>query len=106
MVSPAFLTEARKTLLLAVPIMAGQLSQMLMGVLDSAMVGRVGVIPLAASAFANGLLACRFFSASDCSRQYPCVSRRHMARVIARKRVKCCGTVSRLPPWPASRSWG
>jgi MATE family multidrug resistance protein len=60
MVSPAFLTEARKTLLLAVPIMAGQLSQMLMGVLDSAMVGRVGVVPLAASAFANGLLSVPF----------------------------------------------
>jgi MATE family multidrug resistance protein len=60
MASSAFPIEARKTLLLAVPIMAGQLSQMLMGVLDSAMVGRVGVIPLAASAFANGLLGVPF----------------------------------------------
>ncbi len=37
--------------------MAGQVSQMMMGLLDSAMVGRVGVVPLAASAFANSLLS-------------------------------------------------
>ena len=55
-----FRTEARRTLLLAVPIMAGQLSQMLMGVADSAMVARVGVVPLAAAAFANGLLGVPF----------------------------------------------
>src|SRR6185503_20701633 len=60
MADAAYFTEARKTLLLAVPIMAGHLSQMLMGVLDSAMVGRVGVVPLAASAFANGLLSVPF----------------------------------------------
>lgn len=55
-----FREEARRTLFLAVPMMAGQLSQMLMGVADSAMVGRVGVVPLAASAFANGLLSVPF----------------------------------------------
>jgi multidrug resistance protein, MATE family len=55
-----FTREARHTLTLAVPIMAGQLSQMLMGVTDSIMVGRVGVVPLAASAFANSLLAVPF----------------------------------------------
>ncbi len=52
--------EAKSTLTLAIPIMAGQLSQMLMGVTDSIMVGRVGVVPLAASAFANSLLAVPF----------------------------------------------
>jgi MATE family multidrug resistance protein len=52
--------EARGTLTLAVPIMAGQLSQMLMGVADSVMVGRVGVVPLAASSFANSLLSVPF----------------------------------------------
>lgn len=52
----------RATLALAVPIMAGQLSQMLMGVTDSVMVGRVGVVPLAASAFANSLLSVPFLA--------------------------------------------
>lgn len=52
--------EAKQTLTLAVPIMAGQLSQMLMGVIDSIMVGRVGVVPLAASSFANSLLSVPF----------------------------------------------
>ncbi len=55
-----FCAESRSTLFLAVPMMAGQLSQMLMGVADSAMVGRVGVVPLAASSFANGLLSVPF----------------------------------------------
>ena len=58
-----FLGESRSTLFLAVPMMAGQLSQMLMGVADSAMVGRVGVVPLAASSFANGLLSVPFLFA-------------------------------------------
>jgi MATE family multidrug resistance protein len=52
--------EAKSTLALAVPIMAGQLSQMLMGVADGVMVGRVGVVPLAASSFSNSLTAVPF----------------------------------------------
>jgi MATE family multidrug resistance protein len=49
--------ESRITAGLAIPLMAGQLSQMLMGIVDSAMVGHVGVIPLAACAFANSVLS-------------------------------------------------
>lgn len=45
--------EARATLTLAVPIILGQVSQMLMGVVDSLMIGQVGKVPLAASAFAG-----------------------------------------------------
>jgi MATE family multidrug resistance protein len=52
-----FFREARATLVLAVPMIAGQLSQMLMGLIDAAMVGRVGIVSLAAAAFANSLLA-------------------------------------------------
>jgi MATE family multidrug resistance protein len=40
---------------LALPITAGQVSQVLMGLTDSAMVGHVGRVPLAASAFAVGV---------------------------------------------------
>jgi MATE family multidrug resistance protein len=47
--------EARATTWLAMPIAAGQVSQMLMGFADTLMVGRVGVLPLAASAFANSV---------------------------------------------------
>jgi multidrug resistance protein, MATE family len=49
------LPEARRTLALAGPIIAGQVSQMLMGVTDSIMIGRVGSVPLAAAAFANSV---------------------------------------------------
>lgn len=43
--------EVWPTTKLALPIMAGMVSQMLMGLIDTLMVGRVGVVPLAASAF-------------------------------------------------------
>jgi multidrug resistance protein, MATE family len=45
------LRESRATLLLALPIILGQVSQMLMGVTDSVMIGRTGTVPLAASSF-------------------------------------------------------
>ncbi|MGA7905701.1 MAG: hypothetical protein WCA06_24000 [Terrimicrobiaceae bacterium] len=41
------LSESRRTLSLASPIVAGFVGQMLMGWADTIMVGRVGVIPLA-----------------------------------------------------------
>lgn len=47
----------RRTLALAAPIMAGHIGQMLMGLVDTVMVGRVGVVPLAACAFANTVLS-------------------------------------------------
>ena len=53
----SFWSQARPTLALALPIIAGQLAQMLMGLVDTAMVGRVGVTPLAAAAFANTLIS-------------------------------------------------
>jgi putative efflux protein, MATE family len=56
----AILHQNRKTLALASPIIAGQVGQMLMGWADTLMVGRVGVVPLAACAFANTLLAVVF----------------------------------------------
>ena len=51
------LSENRRTLALAAPIVAGFVGQMLMGWADTIMVGKVGVIPLAACAFANTVLA-------------------------------------------------
>jgi MATE family multidrug resistance protein len=47
--------ESRLTLRLALPLMIGQLSQMLMGVVDTLMVGHLGVADLAALTFANSL---------------------------------------------------
>lgn len=48
--------ECRATLTLAVPLIAGQLSQMLLGLTDTLMIGRLGTIELAAVAFANSVL--------------------------------------------------
>jgi MATE family multidrug resistance protein len=43
----------RPTVTLALPIMAGMMGHMLMGLADTLMVGQVGVVPLAAAAFVN-----------------------------------------------------
>jgi len=49
------LHESRLTLRLAVPLMIGQLSQMLLGVADTLMIGHLGVTELAALTFASSL---------------------------------------------------
>lgn len=48
--------EGRATLILALPLMAGQVSQMLMGLADTYMVGKVGTVELAASTLAHSVL--------------------------------------------------
>ena len=45
--------EIRPTISLALPIMAGMVSQTLLGLADTIMVGKVGVVPLAAASFVN-----------------------------------------------------
>ncbi|MGB6221718.1 MATE family efflux transporter [Haloferula sp.] len=52
----SLLREGKQTGRLALPLVVGQLSHMLMGVVDTVMIGRVGVTELAASAFANTLI--------------------------------------------------
>ena len=47
--------ELRPTLRLAVPIVVGQVSQMLIGLTDTAFIGRLGAVPLAAAAFTQGI---------------------------------------------------
>ncbi len=50
-----WIEESRLTLRLALPLMIGQLSQMLLGVADTLMIGHLGVTELAALTFANSL---------------------------------------------------
>jgi MATE family multidrug resistance protein len=47
--------EIRPTLALAVPIIIGQVSQMLMGITDSVMIGHTGTVALAASSFGGNV---------------------------------------------------
>ena len=60
---PTALRELRPTLLLALPITAGHVGQILLGLTDSIMVGQVGAIPLAASTFANSVFSMVFIVA-------------------------------------------
>ena len=50
-----FRNEIKKTLVLSLPIVVGQLGQMLMSVVDNIMVGKVGAQALAAASIANSL---------------------------------------------------
>jgi len=52
--------ESRRTAALAAPIIAGHVGQMAMGWADAVMVGKVGVVPLAACAFGNTVMAVPF----------------------------------------------
>ncbi len=47
--------HAKKTLTLAYPVMIGQVGMIMMGVVDSIMVGKLGAAPLAAAALGNSL---------------------------------------------------
>lgn len=49
--------DLRKSLLIAGPVIIGQLSYIALGVIDSMMVGHLGATPLAAAALANSYLA-------------------------------------------------
>jgi MATE family multidrug resistance protein len=49
------LNELRLTLALALPMIVGSVSQMLIGITDAAMIGRIGTVELAASAFTGGI---------------------------------------------------
>jgi MATE family multidrug resistance protein len=47
--------EYRETARLAYPVVIGQIGHMMMGVVDSIMVGKIGAAPLAAASVANGI---------------------------------------------------
>ena len=51
----ALLKELRPTLALAMPMIVGQVSQMLIGITDAALIGRVGTVEQAAAAFSHGI---------------------------------------------------
>jgi len=53
--SSEILRELRLTLALALPMIVGQVSQMLIGLSDNAFIGRVGTVELAAAAFTHGI---------------------------------------------------
>ena len=45
----------KELIYLAIPVSIGQLGHIMLGVVDSFMVGKIGAVPLAAAALANGL---------------------------------------------------
>ena len=60
---PSVLRQNKKTLALALPIMVGHVSQMLLGLADTVMIGRVGTTELASAAFANVIFNTFFVAA-------------------------------------------
>ena len=59
----SLLRQNKKTLALALPIMVGHVSQMLLGLADTVMISRVGTMELAAAAFANVIFNTFFVAA-------------------------------------------
>jgi len=57
-----FRRELRPTLALAFPIVVGQVGQMLIGLTDTALIGRLGTVPLAAAAFTHGIFTVFFLA--------------------------------------------
>ncbi len=55
LLSPNYLTSYRKTLLLAYPVVLSQLGHIMVGVVDTAMVGQIGSLQQAAVALSNSL---------------------------------------------------
>src|ERR1700688_5188373 len=83
-----FRTNLAKTRALACPIMAGQVGQMLMGLVDTLMVGHVGTSSLAAAAFANCLMSVAFvFGIGVLTSVGVLVSRAHGAGMDRHKQV-------------------
>ncbi|MBV9392584.1 MAG: MATE family efflux transporter [Verrucomicrobia bacterium] len=80
--------ELLETVKLAFPIIAGQMGQMLMAVVDTLMVGRLGVVPLAGAALANSLTVIAIvFGAGLLSSTGVLVSQAHGAGISAVKPV-------------------
>jgi len=48
-------THLKRTIVLALPIVIGQIGQLMLGVADNIMIGQVGAIPLAAASLSNAL---------------------------------------------------
>jgi multidrug resistance protein, MATE family len=55
-----WLKELRATMALAVPIALGQVGQMLIGITDTLMIGRLGTVPLAGAAFVGAVFGVVF----------------------------------------------
>lgn len=78
--------ELLKTIKLAFPMIAGQMGQMLMAVVDTLMVGRLGVVSLAGAAFANSLtIVAIVFGAGLLSSTGVLASQAHGAGIAAAK---------------------
>jgi len=83
--------EISKTFKLAYPIMIGQLGIIMMGVVDSMMVGQLGPVPLAAASLGNSLIFLVLIIGIGCS----VVISPIIAILVGGKRYSECGTYFR-----------
>ncbi len=83
--------ELNETLKLAYPVIIGQLGHMMMGVVDSVMVGKIGAAPLAASSIAHGLFMLFMIFGIGVSMAISPLT----AMVIGAKKYSECGIVFR-----------
>jgi len=83
--------DIKRTLNLAVPVIIGQLGHMMMGVVDTLMVGKIGPVPLAAASVSNGVFIIVMIVGLGISMAIsPLVARSHGAQ-----EEKQCGVILR-----------
>ena len=83
--------EISKTIQLAYPVIIGQLGIIMMGVVDSIMVGRLGSVPLAAASLGNSLIFIILIVGIGCS----IVISPLVAILVGGKRYTECGVYFR-----------
>ena len=83
--------EIKETVKLAYPVIIGQLGHMMMGVVDSLMVGQIGAAPLAASSIAHGMFMIFMIFGIGLSMAISPLT----AMAVGAKKYKDCGIVYR-----------
>lgn len=86
-----YLKEIKETARLSTPMVIGQLGQMMMGVVDSMMVGKLGSAELAASAIGNGLFMLVLIFGSGITLAISPI----VARAIGENKFEECGVALR-----------
>lgn len=88
----SYFSEAGRTLLLAIPIIAGQVGQVLMGITDSYMIGRIGdKVSFAASSFAGNIFNMFYIAAIGLLASVPVL----VARAHGENNPRECGELLR-----------
>src|SRR5260221_7977768 len=101
-----FLAELRATLALALPMMIGQFGQMLMGITDTLVLGRVGVVPLAAVGFSNTLLGTLYVGGIGLLTSIAIFAAQAHGANLEKEKIEVMGSALWFSMLAGSEAWG